>query len=167
MNREHHDTLQDTLAAGETIAGHYRTLTEGDDPDTLARTLTQIRQVRRTLADLERACERQLADCAPQRTFDIDGLGRIEIRRQLRRTGWDHDGLVTAVAKATAGQYGFDIGEIGDTLRVYRRCVSTGPAKTAFETLTGHSRDEFCEVEPNGVSVTVTETQSAPRLEGF
>jgi hypothetical protein len=67
------------------------------DPAELALILDDLHHLR---ADVKVACdsvERLLAHAMPDKTMDVEGLGRIEKKGRWKRTGWDHEALLVAV----------------------------------------------------------------------
>lgn len=140
-----------------------------DERDKLAFALDLMRQIKRTIGDIERDCENQIAQCSDDNQFDVEQLGHVQIRRSKRRTKWDHEGLYKAVAKSYIYKSEREMSptEAVELLETYRECVSTGAGKNAFADYTGHDLDEYCKEEPGSISVQITTPESAPRIEGF
>lgn len=150
-------------------SGALREIAEGSDRrTTLVYALDVIRAARRTLSDIERETEEAIAAASDDRQFDVEEVGRVEIRRSTQRVRWDHEGIVKAFAAAYSDQTSVPPDSIMDVIDTFRDCVSTGAAKKKFVEFTGHDLDEFSEVKQDRLSVKVVSPDPIPRrLEGF
>lgn len=77
---------------------------EGEDPhspEALAIELAAIRDLRADLGALAHEIEGELIASAGQKRFVVEGLGEVQIRKNIKRTEWDNDGLTRVlVARA-------------------------------------------------------------------
>lgn len=134
-------------------------LSEIVDRDTLASLLMDLRDVKKQAGDVFATCERRLLNEAGERSFDVPMLGRFEVRRSTKRTGWVWDRLIPdLIAKAREERrYNSDSGEVegeGEaTARVLRDCVSFSSAKVTGLRARGLSDDDYCTVEEGAYSV--------------
>lgn len=130
----------------------------GDTRDDHVRHAVRIARLRADLADIHaELCDRIAAE-SPERRFDVDGYGRVEIRTSTRRTRWDHDTLLAHVVARLVDTPGVvwdpDTGEripapnaarnIADGIRA---SISLGAGKLrGLETL-GLDADEYCQAD--------------------
>lgn len=125
------------------------------DRDGLARLMWEIRETRGRLSDVYGQAERMLLSEAGEKSFDVPGIGRVEVRVKKNRTGWKHDELVPAlVAKANEERLLNSVtGELepeGVTVaRVLRDCLSFGAGKVTGLRRRGFTPDEWC-IETDG-----------------
>lgn len=131
------------------------------DRDALAALLVGLRDVRTAVGRVYSNAERALISEAGTRTFEVAALGRFEVRKNIKRTGWRWDELVPVlVAKAgTERLYDGTSGEVepeGEAVaRVLRECVGFSYGKVKALTARAIQPDEFCEVDEDGWSVTL------------
>lgn len=129
------------------------------DRDALASLLMDLRDAKKQAADVYATCEKRLLNEAGERSFEVPMLGRFEVKRATKRTGWVWDRLIPdLVAKAREERrFNSDSGEVegeGEaTARVLRDCVSFSSAKVTGLRARGLSDDDYCTVEEGGYSV--------------
>lgn len=129
------------------------------DRDTLASLLMDLRDVKKQAGDVFSSCEKRLLNEAGERSFDVPMLGRFEVKKGTKRTGWVWDRLIPdLVAKAREERrFNADSGEVegeGEaTARVLRDCLSFSQAKVTGLRARGLSDDEYCTVEEGAYSV--------------
>ena len=138
---------------------------DSDNPEHLAFALDLARRIKRSAGDMERQLERAIAEASDEPRFEVAMLGSIQVRRRVRRTGWDHEGLDRAAAVAIADKENIDEALVAAVVADYRQLFSVGAAKAAFPKVTGYDLDEFCVEEPQAPSVTITTPDSAPRID--
>lgn len=136
---------------------------EGTDPippETLAVILAAIRDCRADLAKLADEISGELIVSAGQKRFVVDGLGEVQIRRNTKRTEWDHDGLTRVlVARALDERVLNDeTGEYEPTheavARVLGECARPSWRVTPLRAR-GIQVDEFCREQPDGWQVSL------------
>lgn len=129
------------------------------DRDALASLLMDLRDLKKQADEVFKACEQRLLNEAGERSFDVPMLGRFEVKRGTKRTGWVWDRLIPdLVAKAREERrYNQDSGEVegeGEaTARVLRDCLSFSSAKVTGLRARGLSDDDYCQVEEGAYSV--------------
>lgn len=134
------------------------------DPDTYAIILAAIRDCRADLAALAKQVEGELLVASGEKRFVVEGLGEFEIRKNIKRTGWQHDDLLTVLLARIADEPGvwcdIETGEKNPPVEIGRRitqrlreCVSFGNGKVTGLRAIGLQPDEFCKEEPDGYSV--------------
>lgn len=127
--------------------------------DELARLMWEIRETRGRLSDVYGQAERALLSEAGEKSFDVAGIGRVEVRVKKNRTGWKHDELVPALVKKAneERQLNAVTGELepeGVTVaRVLRDCVSFGAGKVTGLRRRGFTPDEWCQETDGGWTV--------------
>jgi hypothetical protein len=127
---------------------------EDYDRDELARLLVAIRDVRAAFAAFADRVESDLLIESGDKSWVVDGLGEVEIKRSIRRTGWRYDELVPIVVARVADEPGvlFDP-ETGERVpwtesahRIaarLRECFSFSAKVTGLRAI-GIQPDEFC-----------------------
>lgn len=117
--------------------------------------LAAIRDCRADLAVLHDEVTKDLCAVAGEKSFEVDGLGLVEIRQSRRRTQWRKDELIPAVIARIADEPGvvFDR-ETGERLPPHQlahnvavrlgECVSFGAGKVTGLRGIGLEPDEFC-----------------------
>lgn len=156
--------LEDGIEASETrFAVEMATAEDRPDRQDLAVMLSAIRDARARLADFAREVEQMLLAEAGERSFLVDGLGEVEVKRQTRRTRWRYDELVPQVISRLADEPEilFDPGT-GERLpwvqtahllgARLRDCFSFSAKVTGLRAL-GLQIDEWCIEESDGYSV--------------
>jgi hypothetical protein len=162
------ELLDETVnAAIKVCSGFNDVALASDRRETLSYGLAALRATRRTLADAEKAFEQAIADSTDDLTFDVEHLGRVSVKKNKRRTKWQHDAIVREFAKAYSSNVAVPPDTIVEVLDQYRECVSTGAAKKPFVEFTGRDLDEFCKEEDAGIAIRIDEPEGAPRLDGF
>lgn len=137
-----------------------------DDRDALVRLLVDIRTMRAELAGLAKDVERDLLAHAGEKRFTVENVGEVVIRKQTRRTGWQHDRLLPALIARIMDEretlYDPETGEllpytqIGHNLtNRLRACVSFGAGKVTGLKEIGLDAEEFCTVTPDGYGVEI------------
>jgi hypothetical protein len=138
------------------------------DRDTLVKLRWNLREARVHLDEVAAAADQHLLAEAGERTFDVPGIGRVEIKVKKKRTGWRHDELVPAlVAKAREERLlNSETGDVepeGVTVaRVLRDCISFGAGKVTGLRRRGFQPDEWCNEEPDGWQVVLPPREVTP-----
>jgi len=129
-----------------------------EDPQFLAALLLDLRNLKHLLAIVYKSAEQALIRSLGDRRNLETGDGLYEVRRSMKRTGWDHDELWRhVVARArderrvdeATGEYESESEAIA---RVLFRCARPSWRLTALRDM-GLDPDEFCKVEPDALSV--------------
>lgn len=136
-------------------AGLHMPLSSADDA---VRALVAIRDLRYDLATTAGDIERVLIANNPARKFIVDGIGEVQIRKSMKRTDWDNDGL-TRVLVAYALDERKVVESTGEyepaweaVARVLSECSRPNWRVTPLKAR-GLAVDEFCHEEPAAVSV--------------
>lgn len=126
--------------------------------DALVKRLVDIRDERADLAVRASEIEQQLIEAAPSKKFVVDGVGEVQIRRSLRRTDWDSEGLTRVVVayaldervlNEATGEYEAAHEAVA---RVMSECARPSWRVTPLKDR-GIDPDEFCHTEPQAASV--------------
>lgn len=156
LARAARSAVGDAVAALEDLAlvvGHLV------DRDRLAATLVDVRDVKKLAADVYSTVETALVSEAGEKSFDVPSLGRFEVRKKTKRSGWRHDELVPVlVAKANEERrLNTESGEVETeghaVARVLRACISFGAGKVTGLRERGLQVDEWCNEEDDGYAV--------------
>ncbi len=132
------------------------------DLDDLAHLLVALRDLKWTVGAAFDRCERHLAselEAQGRRHLDVKGVGRLERKRKIRRTGWKHDELLPVLVAKSREEVRFnaDTGEretdLEAALRVIRDCISFGAGKVRGLRARGLAEDEWCEVQDDGFGI--------------
>lgn len=140
-------------------------------PESQAIVLCAIRDCRTDLANLFAAVERDLISNAGEKRFIVEGVGEVEIKRGMKRTGWRHDELVPAVVARIVDEpetlCDTETGELHPPAVIghnvanrLRECVSFGAGKVTGLRPLGLQSDEFCHEEPKAWSVKLPPRQT-------
>lgn len=131
------------------------------DRDTLASLLMDLRDLKKQTDEVFKQTEARLLNEAGEKAFDIPMLGRFEVRKVNKRTGWAHDLLVPVLVQKANEERRFN-GESGEVepeghavARVLRECISFGAGKVTGLRARQIQADEFCTVEDGGYSVVL------------
>jgi len=154
-------------AAAATVIDELEAI-DSDEPATLAFALELVREVKRSLGDQERALVQAVADCSDERQFEVPDLGVVQIRFGMKRTGWQKDDVAREFVRAFGARYDLTddvLTLVTKALEDFRDVVSVSGAKKPFVAYTGRELDEFCEEEPQGVSVQITTPGPPARIE--
>lgn len=129
------------------------------DRDALAGLLVELRDVKVAAARVYTNVESRLLAEAGERTFEVPSLGRFEVKKVVKRTGWRWDELVPVLVDKAQQERHFD-GKSGEVepegvavARVLRECVGFGYGKVRPLAARGVQVDEFCNVEEDGWTV--------------
>jgi hypothetical protein len=142
---------------------------ESDEVIELSYALAKVREVRRVLGDFERQIVRKIVANAEERQYDVEGVGRFEIKGGRKNTQWRKGEVIHEFIRAYSDEYGVprsrrDVANMFDT---FTDCVSIGAAKVAWTELTGVEFDEVSKQEDAAKSVAIFTPETAPRIEGF
>lgn len=135
------------------------TVTQLVDRDSLAAVLYALRDVKRRAAEVYSACERALLSEAGDKSFVVPNLGKFEVKRSTKRSGWRHDELVPVLVSKAMEERHFDgtSGEVESeghaVARVLRDCISFGAGKVTGLRDRGIQADEYCQVDEASYSV--------------
>lgn len=138
---------------------------ERADTAEVARALVQVRNARRSLGDIERELETELAENRfESKVTTVSGVGTFEVRRGSVRKSWDSDGLVSLLVRRALDPEG--TGEIpGNPFAIAERirdalteCAPFTPSMgwrvTALRAR-GVDVDDYCATSPGRVSVQI------------
>lgn len=131
---------------------------ESLQPDDAVARLMQIRDLRADLASIATEIERVLIERAPSRKFVVDGVGEVQIRKSMKRTDWDNEGLTRVLVAYALDERKLneETGEYESAhesvARVLSECSRPSWRVTPLKAR-GLSVDEFCHEEPDAVSV--------------
>jgi hypothetical protein len=141
----------------------------GRSVDDLARMLVVIRDARAALAVVGDRVASVFVQWVPRGEVVVQGLGAFSIRRSVRRTQWDHDGLwrVVAARALDERQLNFETGEYEPAheavARVLAACVSPTWRVTALR-VRGIDESEFCHVVADKATVQLPSRPGGNRL---
>jgi hypothetical protein len=131
---------------------------KGESSDTLVGVLCAIRDCRADLASLAKDIEAELLVTAGSKRFVVEGLGEVEIRKSIKRTEWDDEGL-TRVLVARALDERIVNEQTGEyepahesVARVLSECARPSWRVTPLRAR-GLAVDEFCVERADGYSV--------------
>lgn len=150
------------------IEEQYDAAVQHGDGYTLAeriRILALVRDCRADLAAFAKKVEGDVLLTAGEKRFVVDGIGEVEIRRSVKRSQWDNDGLTRLLVARALDERIVDerTGEYEPAweavARVLSECARPSWRVTPLRTR-GIQPDEFCREEPDGWSV-----QLPPRKE--
>lgn len=120
--------------------------------------LMQIRGLKAHLADVAAEIERVLIESAPSRKFVVPGIGEVQIRKSMRRTDWDNEGLTRVLVAYALDERKLDeiTGEYESAheavARLLTECSRPSWRVTPLKAR-GLDPSEFCHEEPDAVSV--------------
>lgn len=146
----------------ERAAATVETLTS---PDDVAVALVELADVKRRAARAYDEAERRYLILAPEKRYEVPGVGLVEVSKRTKRTGWRHAELLPVlVARALderqldeeSGEYEREASAVA---RVLRECVSFGAGKVTGLRARGIQPDEFCDETPDGYSVRLPPVQ--------
>jgi hypothetical protein len=164
------DRLDKIHRDASTLCSEVEALThDTDDTIELSYALAKVRETKRVLSDLDRDIAQKIVALSDERKFDVEGVGRFEIKGGRRNTQWRKDEVVREFVRAYTDEHGVpgSRGELMDLFTVFADCVSIGGAKVAWTELTGVEFDEVSHQEDAAKSVAIFTPDSAPRIEGF
>lgn len=136
------------------------------DRDELVRLLCYLRDVRAELAAFAADVQRDLLAHAGERSWVVDGLGEVRIRKQTKRSEWDSDGLTRKLVALALDERIVDeiTGEYEPgweaVARVLSECARPSWRVTPLRAR-GLSVDEYCVERDNGWGVELP-----PRRDG-
>lgn len=143
------DVGEDTLR----LAGEW---TLDGTPEDVARTLADVRRAVAALKEFDGFLTDRLAEALDYgHPLDVDGVGRVEVKRGRKRSRWQGDDLLRAVLDSRrADEDGEPIDEspLEKVLHVWNLGA---PRVTALKERRLQA-DEFCESVPGTVSVVIT-----------
>lgn len=123
-----------------------------------------VEEARRRLNDVLREVTAFLADTVPGKAYTIEGHPQvvgIEIKTDVKRTGWQHDDLMRHVVSRAKDERVIDFttgealeSEADAVVRILNECVRPNWKVTGLKAL-GLEPDEFCKVEYGAKSVKV------------
>lgn len=129
------------------------------DRDALAGLLVELRDVKVAAARVYTNTEQALLGEAGEKSFEVPGIGRVEIKRSTKRSNWRWDELVPVLtAKAlTERHYDGEAGEVESeghaVARVLRDTIGFSYGKVTALRARGIQPDEFCSVDEESWSV--------------
>lgn len=136
------------------------------DVETQAIVLCAIRDTRADLAALAAQVERDLMANAGKRSFVVEGVGEVVIRKSTKRSQWDHEGLTRRVVALALDERQIIDESTGEyepaheaVARVLSECARPAWRVTPLRAR-GLQVDEFCSETDGGWSV-----QLPPRSE--
>lgn len=139
----------------------FTSTVDGFDLDRAVSDLARLREIRQALAMWEGELTDWLADALGRNATDVDGVGRVEVKRGANRKEWDNDSLWRVVvskarderiANEMTGEYESE-GEA--VARVLADCMRPSWRLTPLKDR-GIDPDEFCSVSPGKTSVVIT-----------
>lgn len=102
--------IHDCRAAAENVESG---VSDVDDVEDLAGLYVMAREARRAASAAEKAVEDRLAECmGDTRQLEVQGVGWVEKKAKIRRTGWRHDDLYREIEKRAEPAVDTDTGEI-------------------------------------------------------
>lgn len=139
------DSIQPAL---ERVARDVETLTV---PAPVAYVLARLRDIKQDAARAYDEVERHLLSIAGEKSYEIDGLGVVEIKGSPKRSAWRHDELIPVIVARALDERQKDP-ETGEILereaeavaRVMRECIGFGAGKVTGLRARGIQPDEFC-----------------------
>lgn len=143
---------------------------ESDDPAALAVVLAAVREARAGLAEFAAEVERVLLAEMGEKAIEVEGLGLVEAKRSVRRTGWDHETLIPHVVARLADEPGVFFDPDDATLLPYatighnvarrlKECISFGAGKVTGLRAIGLDPDEYCSADEAHWSVRLPARQ--------
>jgi len=129
---------------------------DGTDTD-LAHNLDQIDQAISVLRDARSELAQTLFDRHGHHTFDVDGLGRVEIRRGRNRTEWDREQLLSKVR--TSRILDSRTGELESELDAVLAVWNLPAPRTTVLKARGIDPDEYCASAPSAPQVKIVGDQ--------
>jgi hypothetical protein len=130
----------------------------------LVEILDAIRQARGILHVLEQEVENEIVEIAHAaglgNTFDVSSVGRVEIKRRTKRTGWANDDLIRVLTAYALDERKLDekTGEYEPAheavARVLAECARPSWRVTPLRAR-GLQVDEFCHEEADGYGVQI------------
>lgn len=157
------DLTEDIRTYGTEIERWWELVTERSADD-LALLLDAVRQCRAELASFATEAEKVLLSEMGERSIEVMGLGLVEAKKSIRRTGWKHDELIAAVVARVADEPGvfFNVEDgallpfatIGHNVAArLRACIGFGAGKVTGLKAIGLQPDEFCTQDDGAWSV--------------
>lgn len=139
------------------------------DPKTLSRdeavnVLMEIRDIRADLAAIAAEVEHTLIALSTAKKFVVDGVGEVQIRKSMKRTDWDNEGLTRVLVAYALDERKLDesTGEYEPgweaVARVLSECSRPSWRVTPLKAR-GLSVDEYCHEEPGFTSVQLPPTK--------
>lgn len=129
------------------------------DRDALAGLLVELRDVKVAAARVYTNVESVLLAEAGEKTFEVPHLGRFEVKKVVKRTGWRWDELVPVLTAKALQERHYD-GEAGEVeseghavARVLRDCIGFSYGKVRALEARGVQVDEFATVDGESWSV--------------
>lgn len=98
MNQEH---VYATADLADHSAGRLRNLDDALVTDRIA-TLAALRELRRDIGTIIGDLEADITESMVDTELEVAHVGMVKLRREVVRTGWDHDGILTALDDAGA-----------------------------------------------------------------
>lgn len=134
--------------------------TNSTNPELCAEILAMLRDVKADAARAYSAVEQTVIAAAGKKSYEVPGLGMVEIKKSTKRSAWRHDELVPVIVSHALDERQFDP-DTGEALereaetvaRVLRECVSFGAGKVTGLRARGIQPDEFCVEQEDGYSV--------------
>ena len=129
------------------------------DRDALAGITVDLRDIKSEVAAVFDEFKTALLSEAGEKSFDVPNLGRFEVKRSIKRSGWQWDDLLPLLARKAREERHFDgdagsvEGEAEAAMRVFRSCVSFSSAKVRGLEERGIQVDEFCSVDSESYDV--------------
>ena len=134
----------------------------GDGPDEL---VIKLNGLRKHIADcrmLEGELVDFIADCAPAKQFEVEGVGMVEVRHAKKGVKWDMETLVPRIVSRAWDEVAVDqaTGELLErpedaVVRALRECVAFSYARVGALKERGIDPDEYRESQGFSTSVVI------------
>lgn len=148
----------ETLIAG--LSSLSDQLEESDDPELLAQMIVRVRRLVAELREFAATVERRYAEIAPK-AAEFAGIGLVEVKRETKRTAWQHDEILKRIVAMARDERAFDE-TTGEALEDEFSCLARVLSECArFEwrvtplRARGLDPDEFCHTEYGKPAVKV------------
>lgn len=127
-------------------------LAESEDPATIAQAIAQARELIRQIREFSAGLEQRYCEIAPK-VLDVAGVGRVEIKHDTRRSGWESEEILKRIVALARDERRYDL-DTGEQLEDEFSCLARVLGEVArFEwrstALRGHGiePDDFCTVQ--------------------
>lgn len=142
--------VENISAAAVALENAARFAQDSTSVDDTALALADMVQVKRLAARVYDDIEKHLLSLMDSKRIEVPGVGLVEAKKAVRRSGWRHAELIPVVVARALDERRVDE-ETGEyereaeaVARVLRDCISFGAGKVTGLRARGIQPDEFC-----------------------